>query len=231
MFFVFVSVPLRKALCCGCFKRCHTNKVIIIIEFGGSAVSTTVGSIVSSLPDECGWFENMLPFCQNRSALAHCALCGWICICVYMCAEWEQGHRRGLGFLSEHHPQAVLHLIVKPPLVSSLLFGLLLSAASLCSSRTLTPLSFTRLLLMFVSCMFFVYASQDICTFMCLTGALRKNNSPAKWDSCGSGSVSFWLTNIRHPLRMSSSSNETMQIEAEVCGVIKAVAALHLSVA
>lgn len=45
-------------------------------------------------------------------------VCGWTCICAYMCAEWEQGHSWGLGFLWEHHLQAFLHLIVKPPLYS-----------------------------------------------------------------------------------------------------------------
>lgn len=52
---------------------------------------------------------------QHRPAVF---VCGWTCICAYMCAEWEQGHSWGLGFLSEHHLQAFLHLIVKPPLYS-----------------------------------------------------------------------------------------------------------------
>lgn len=51
-------------------------------------------------------------------AQAHGVLCvcGWTCVCAYMCAEWEQGHSWGLGFLSEHHLQASLYLIGKPTL-------------------------------------------------------------------------------------------------------------------
>lgn len=45
-------------------------------------------------------------------------VCGWTCLCAYMYAEWEQGHSWGLGFLSEHHLQAFLHLILNPPLYS-----------------------------------------------------------------------------------------------------------------
>lgn len=43
---------------------------------------------------------------------------GWTCICAYMCAEWEQGHSWGLGFLSEHHLQASLRPTGEPRLCS-----------------------------------------------------------------------------------------------------------------
>lgn len=66
---------------------------------------------------------------QYISTLAH-SVCMWVDLHMCMCAEWEQGHSWGLGFLSKHHLQAFLHLIVKPPLTNS--GDLLLSMVSLC---------------------------------------------------------------------------------------------------
>lgn len=42
-------------------------------------------------------------FFQHKPTLC---VCGWTCICAYMCCEWEQRHRWGLGFLSEDLLQA-----------------------------------------------------------------------------------------------------------------------------
>lgn len=55
---------------------------------------------------------------QYVSTVAH-SVCVWVDLHMCMCAEWEQGHSWGLGFLSKHHLQAFLHLIVKPPLPNS----------------------------------------------------------------------------------------------------------------
>lgn len=66
-------------------------------------------------------------------------VCGWTCICAYMCAEWEQGHSWGLGFLSEHHLQASLHPTGEPPLYSM--------------SSLLSDWSFLPWVLLLLSCM------------------------------------------------------------------------------
>ena len=79
---------------------------------------------------------------QIIAGLLSLCVCGWTCICAYMCAEWEPGHSWGLGFLSEHHLQAFLHLIVKPPLTDS--SAPLLSAVSQCRALKHTSCSMIR---------------------------------------------------------------------------------------
>lgn len=58
----------------------------------------------------CSMLHLQQTCCCYFATRSHCA-CGWTCICAYMRAEWEQGHGRGLGSLSEHLLQASLRLI------------------------------------------------------------------------------------------------------------------------
>lgn len=126
------AVPLEYVLC-WLLKYIKEPKWLILYlcenVFWSRAESN--GSAVRMIP---ALSVNMRLLCFltqiSRGPLCACVcVCGRgrTCICAYMCAEWEQGHSWGLGFLSEKKKKTssslFIHLIVKPPLCRSFVSG------------------------------------------------------------------------------------------------------------
>lgn len=104
-------------------------------------------------------------FFQHKPTLC---VCGWTCICAYMCCEWEQGHCWGLGFVSEDllKPLTSTLEISKWAWISAIFHILLLSSLphihAYVGSTGLSDGKF-----------WYPFSAQH--NFWCLTGALSKN--------------------------------------------------------
>lgn len=113
------------------------------------------------------------------------AVRGWSCICACMCAEWEQGHSRGHGFLSERHLYAsrlMSRTLLSPRLLLSPLHRFLSAFPPphvlICTAKARTLVSNLqnqprtaqpRL------------RAGETCALLVFDRRIRKTNGPAKW--------------------------------------------------
>lgn len=106
------AVPLEYVLC-WLLKYIKEPKwlILYLCENGFWSRAESNGSAVRMIP---ALSVNMRLLCFltqiSRGPLCACVcVCGRgrTCICAYMCAEWEQGHSWGLGFLSEKKKENV----------------------------------------------------------------------------------------------------------------------------